>query len=121
MLAHGIHPERLKFSLIKPINKSGEKSSPSNYRPISLLPVFSKIFEKDLYKRLFDHLNNNVTLNEHQYDFRSEVSTQNASYILINEILTALNNKQMVGGIFCDLHKASDCINHAVILEKMEL
>ena len=43
-----------------------------------------------------------------------------ASYILLNEILTALNIKQMVGGIFCDLHKAFDCINHAVLLEKMK-
>jgi len=47
------------------------------------------------------------------------VSTESASYILLNEILTALNNKQMVGGIFCDLHKAFDCINHAVLLQKM--
>jgi len=120
MLAHGIYPERLKFSLIKPIYKSGDKSSPSNYRPISLLPAFSKILEKVIYKRLFDHLYNNVILNKHQYGFRSEVSTENASYILLNEILTALNNKQMVGGIFCDLHKASDCINHTVLLEKMK-
>jgi len=48
------------------------------------------------------------------------VSKENASYILLNESLTALNNKQMVGGIFCDLHKAFDSINHAVLLEKMK-
>ena len=47
------------------------------------------------------------------------MSTENASYILLNEILTALNNKQIVGGIFYDLHKAFDCINHAILLEKM--
>jgi len=93
MLAQGIYPERLKFSLIKPIYKSGDKASPSNCKPISLLPAFSKIFEKVIYKRLFDHLNSNVILNEHHYGFRSEVSTENASYILLNEILTALNNK----------------------------
>jgi len=69
MPAQGIYPERLKFSLIKPIYKSGDKSFPSNYRPISLLPVFSKIFEKVIYKGLFDHLNNNVILNEHEYGF----------------------------------------------------
>jgi len=45
------------------------------------------------------------------------VSKENASYILLNEILTALNNKQMVGGIFCDLHQAFDCINHGAIRE----
>jgi len=120
MLAQGIYPERLKFSSIKPIYKSGDKSSPSNYRPISLLPVFSKILEKVIYKRLFDHLYSNVILNEHQHGFRSEVSTENASYILLSEILTALNNKQMVGGIFCDLHKAFDSINHAILLETMK-
>jgi len=84
------------------------------------LPVFSKSFEKVIYERLFDHLNSNVVLNKHQYGFQSEVSTENALYILLNEILTALNNKQMVGGIFCGLHKAFDCINHAVLLEKMK-
>jgi hypothetical protein len=110
MLVQGNYPERLKFSLSKPIYKSGDKSSPSNYRPISLLPAFSKIFEKVIYKRLSDHLINSAILNEHQYGFRSEVSTENASHILINEILTAMNKKQMVGGIFCDLHKAFDCI-----------
>jgi len=120
MLARGIYPERLKFSLVKPIYKSGDKSSPSNYRPIFPLPAFSKIFEKVTHKILFDHLKNNVTLNEHQYGFRNEVSTENASYTLLNEILTALNNKQLVGGIFCDLHKAFDCINHALLLEKMK-
>ena len=69
MLPQGIYPERLKFSLIKPLYKSGDKSSPSNYRPMSLLPVFSKIFEKVIYKRLFGYLNSNVILCEHQYGF----------------------------------------------------
>ena len=118
MLAQGNYPERLKFSLIKPIYKSGDKSSPSNYRPLSIFPAFSKIFEKVISKRLFDHLNNNAILNEHQFDFWSEVSTENASHILLNEILEAMKSKQMVGGIFCDFHKAFDCINHAVLLEK---
>jgi len=53
-------------------------------------------------------------------NFRSEKSTENAPYVLLNDILTALNNKQMVGGIFCDLHKAFDFINHTVLLEKMK-
>jgi len=48
------------------------------------------------------------------------VSTENASHILLNEILEAMNSKQMVGGIFCDLHKAFDCINHGVLLEKLK-
>ena len=120
MLAQGIYPERLKFSLIKPIYKGGDKSSPSNYRPISLLPVLSKIFEKVIYNRPFDHFHSNAILNKHQYGFQSEMSTENASYILLNEILRTLNNKQIVGGMYCDLHKAFDCINHAIVREKMK-
>jgi hypothetical protein len=48
------------------------------------------------------------------------VSTGNASYILLNEILVAMNSKQIVGGIFCDLQKAFDCMNHGVLLEKLK-
>ena len=120
MLAQGIYPERWKFSLIKPVYKSCDKSFPSNYRPINILPTFSKIFEKVIYKWLFDHLDNNAVLSQHQYGFQNEVSTENASHILLHEILTAMNSKQMVGGIFCDLHKAFDCINHVVLLQKLK-
>jgi hypothetical protein len=67
-----------------------------------------------------DHFNNNAILNEYQYGFCCEMSAENASHILLNEILTTMNGKQMVGGIFCDLHKGFDCINHAVLLEKMK-
>ena len=74
MLAQVIYPERWKFSLIKPIYKSGDKSSPSNYRPISLLAVFSKIFEKVLYNRLIDHLHSNVILKS--FNTVSEVKSQ---------------------------------------------
>jgi hypothetical protein len=120
MLTQGTFPERLKFSLIKPNYKGGNKSSPSNYRPISLLPVFSKIFEMVINQRLTTHLISQAILNEHQYGFRSGKSTQNASFTLVHEILTALNNKQMVGGLFCDLHKAFDCIDHNLLLKKLE-
>jgi len=120
MLDQGSYPARLNFSLIRPIYKGGDRSAASNYRPISLLPVFSQILEKAIYNRLLDHLNKNAILNEYQYGFRSEMSTENASHTLLTEILTALNCKQKVGGIFCDLHKAFDCINHTVLLEKLK-
>jgi hypothetical protein len=83
------------------------------------MPAFSKIFEKVIYKRLY-HLKSNVILSKHQYGFRSEMSTENAYHALLNEILKAINSRQMVGGIFCDLHKTFDCINHAVLLDKLK-
>ena len=65
-------------------------------------------------------MKNHVILNKHQFGFQSEVPTENACHILLNEILEAMNSKQMVGGIFCDLPKAFDCINHVVLLEKLK-
>jgi hypothetical protein len=104
----------LKFSIIKPLYKKGKKKS--NYGPISLLTSFSKIFEKVKQTRLLDHLcKNNVIIKEH-YGFRMGFTTENDAYKLINEALNALNNKQIVEGMFCDLTKAFDCVNHDILI-----
>jgi hypothetical protein len=92
----------------------------SNYRPISLLTSFSKIFEKIIYDRLITHFTSNKIFTNSQFGFRKKSSTDKAAYKLINDILTALNNKQIVGGIFFDMEKAFDCVNHDIILTKME-
>jgi hypothetical protein len=69
---------------------------------------------------MYQHVVQNQILAKEQYGFRSKLSTDNVSYTLIHEILTALNNKQIVGGIFCDLRKAFDCVNHRILLSKLE-
>jgi hypothetical protein len=99
-------PARLKFSLVKPAFKNDAKLNISNYRPISLLTAFSKVFEEVICARLYQHLSqNNIFLNE-QYGFRSNSSTELVSFKLIYEILLVMNNKLTVGGIFCDLEEA---------------
>jgi hypothetical protein len=95
----------LKYSVIKPLYEKGNKRDVSNYRPISLLNSFSKILERVIQTRLLDHLHKNNIINKEQYGFRRGFTTENATYKLINEVLNALNNKQIVGGIFSDLAK----------------
>jgi hypothetical protein len=92
-LSTGLFPTCLKYSQINPIFKKGSKTEMSNYRPISLLTSFSKIFEKVICNRLHYHIEvNNILVNE-QYGFRNNSSTEIASYKLINNILKALKNK----------------------------
>ena len=104
-LTSGIFPSWLKYSQVTPILKKGNKFELSNYRPVSLLTSFSKIFEKVIYKRLVNHASTHNILSKAQYGLRTNMSTDNVIYQLMNNILKALDNKQLVGGMFCDLSK----------------
>ena len=92
-LSLGVFPDRLKVSIIKTIFKNGDKLIISTYRPISWLTSSSRVFEKLIYSRLFTHTCMNEVLVDEQYGFKPNISTEIASYKLINEIIVAMNNK----------------------------
>ena len=97
-LLKDIFPTRLKFSQIIPVWKKGKNLEISNYRPIYLLTSFPKIFEKIIFNRLCNHVNNNNVLAHEQHGFRNNSSTETPTYNLINNILEVFENKSTVGG-----------------------
>jgi hypothetical protein len=113
-LSSGIFPDHLKYSEIKPVFKKGDKQNISNYRPVPILTSFSKALAKVVRAQLYEHTIKNNILADEQFGFRTKSATNNAIYTLIKEILTTLNIKIMVGGIFCNLEKAFDCVNHKI-------
>lgn len=118
----GIFPEQLKIALIKPLFKKGDPEIMENYRPISLLPAFSKLFELAMCHRLIDFLNKCKLLNNNQHGFIAGKSTQTAIiFQYTKNILNCLEKGDISCGICLDLSKAYDCIDPMLLLRKLEL
>ena len=117
----GIFPDELKLGKISPIYKKDDEELLKNYRPVSTLPIFGKIFEKNIYSRLYSYFSTQNILNNTQFGFRKAHSTSHALNYSINHIQEALKNKEHVLGIFIDLSKAFDTIDHNTLLTKLEM
>ena len=119
-LCTGIFPNKLKIAKVLPLFKKGNPHVFGNYRPISLLPSISKIFEKTVYKQLYDYLISNKLLYKSQYGFRHGHSTELASLELTDRIMKDLDNKRIPIAIFLDLSKAFDTLDHEILLYKLK-
>ena len=119
-LQSGVVPDQLKWAKFIHIFKKGDPSLFSNYRPIYLLPCFSKILEKIVYNRLIAHLKDNNLLYDYQFGFRAKHSTSMALVQLVNRISTALDNKELTIGVFIDLSKAFDTVDPNILLTKLQ-
>ncbi len=119
-LSSGSFPSSLKTAVIIPLFKKGDSTLLNNYRPISLLSVFAKILEKVVKRRLLDFLDKHNFLSDSQYGFRENRGTEDALYSFLSDIYNGLNNNKQCVGLFVDISKAFDMVDHSILLKIME-
>ena len=119
-LKTGIFPEKLKIAQVMPLYKKDSPYVLDNYRPISLLPVISKVFEKVVHIQVYEYMVKNKLLYESQYGFRQEHSTELASLEFTDRVLRHLDNNKLPITIFLDLTKAFDTLDHTILLNKLD-
>ena len=116
----GVFPDVLKIARVVPLHKGGDKNDIKNYRPISLLPIFSKIFEKLIHKRIDSFFEKHNVIYRKQFGFQKRHSTVHALNTAITQVLHSLNDNKSVLGIFLDFSKAFDTVKHDILLRKLE-
>src|SRR6218665_2411048 len=117
----GLEPDDLKIARVVPIFKAGQKNSISNYRPISILPFFSKILEKLMATRLSDYIERHAILTDAQYGFRHDLPTYMALIDMQMNVSESMNQSKFSLGVFFYISKAFDTVNHDLLIRKLEI
>ena len=116
----GIFPGKLKIAKVIPLYKKGDSTQLGNYRPISLLPSISKVFEKVVYNQLSTYLSTNQLLYGSHNGFRKQHSTETATLELVDTLLQTLDSGKLSISIFLDLSKAFDTLDHTMLINKLK-
>ena len=119
-LKQGVFPKQLKVAKVIPIFKSEDSHLFNNYRPISLLPSFSKVYEKVVASQIVQYLDDNKLYYQDQYGFRKGYSTIHPLIRFFNFISEAHSNNKHAMAVFIDLKKAFDTVNHQILLSKLK-
>jgi exonuclease III len=118
-IAQGVFPDDLKVTILKPLYKKGDREACDNYRPIALIPVVSKIFERVIYNSFNNFLEKENIFTQEQFGFRKNRSTILAIHSLLNTIAKCLNSRLPVLSVFMDMSKAFDFVCHKTLLSKI--
>ena len=112
-------PDSWKSARVTPIFKDGKKDEKSNYRPISILPVVSKLFERMVFNQLFRYLNSNSVLYKSQSDFRQFFSTTSFLLVNVNDWCKRIDTGHHIGSVFIDLKRAFETVDQSILCEKL--
>ena len=118
-LTTGIFPTKLKLAKVIPVFKKGDESTFENYRPISLLPAFSKVFERVVYDQLYEYFVSKSLFYKSQHGFKKQHSTETAALEFIDRIVKFLDNGKLPVAVYLDLSKAFDTLDHNILLHKL--
>ena len=116
-----IFPQQWKTGIVSPLFKKGATYDPGNYRPISVLPILSKVLERHVFNHLYEFLSCNDLLSSRQSGIRRNHSCETALNLIIDDWLNSIHDGDMVGVMFIDFCKAFDMVDHKILLEKLKL